>query len=166
MKNLPVIRTRNCIKFINEKYSNRITHQVSFTPLKRPWSFSGQIEFRDEVVTFESVDCDLYDLFDFPDCWKSVPRHLGYFLQIKTVRFWVEWGQKEGSDPKWTVWSPTELSSTPKWMFRNDKSVWSSLLKFKIWTKVDGHGSKWTILMRLVPENERIHIFLQRSESD
>ena len=69
MQNLPVIRTRNCIKFINEKYSNRITHQVSFIPLTP----SGQIEFFDEVEKCETdqgckMDCENCDYCEIANC--------------------------------------------------------------------------------------------------
>ena len=59
-KDLPVIRTRNCIKFINENISNRITHQVSFIPFILPCSSSGQIEFLEETE-LTVVECDFVD---------------------------------------------------------------------------------------------------------
>ena len=66
-KDLPVIRTRNCIKFINENISNRITHQVSFIPFILPCSSSGQIEFLEETE-LTVVECDFADWCDFADC--------------------------------------------------------------------------------------------------
>ena len=72
-----------------------MTHQVSFVPLKRPCSYSGQIEFFEEVERCETDDIvDWRDLFDFPDCWKSEPFHFGYFFQIKKIdRFLVKWAK-------------------------------------------------------------------------